>query len=174
MFRRRRPLNEWSFDLIREQVVQCFTSDPDNDDVRAVVVFHQDLDLLPKNAEKQAAREATEAGEPFEGIPPYMAFACGFDDDDRVEIFMGGNMTVVVREWQGFQTVRDAARYAAHWVGEGGQPMPFENIPGLYQSAFMEFITGREYDMGMMTFAWTLPAVGDYVPMRQFPPKLDQ
>jgi len=165
-------MKDWSPGLIREQIVQCFTSDPDDADVRAVVVLHQDLELLPKDIEKQAAREATEMGEPYTGIPPYMGFAFGFDDDDRVGLFMDGDMTVVVREGRAFQTPTDAAAFAEDYCGPGTHVLPFENIPGLYQSAFMEFITGREYDMGPLTFAWTLPAVGDYVPMMQFPPKL--
>jgi hypothetical protein len=164
LLRRRRPLNEWSFDLIRKQIVSCFTSDPDDEHVRAVVVLHQDEALLPKDAPKLAAAEAGDAGEPFEGIPPYMAFAFGFNDDDRTEIFMGGDMTTVVREWAGFKTPTEAERYAAAWCGEGAKVFDFENIPGLYQAAFMEFITGKEYDLGPLTFAWTLPAVGDYGP----------
>lgn len=148
LLRRRRPLNEWSFDLIRKHIVSCFTSDLDHDDVRAVVVLHQDESLLPKDAPKQAAAEADEAGEPFDGIPSYMAFAFGFNDDDRVELFMGGVMTTVVREWTGFNTPIEAARYAAGWCGEGAKVFDFENIPGLYQAAFMEFITGKEYDLG--------------------------
>jgi hypothetical protein len=165
-------MNEWSPSLIRQQIVQCFTTDPDDDEVRAVVVLHQDLDLLPKDTLKRAADEATASGEPFEGVPAYMAFAFGFDDEDRVEIFMGGNLTVVLRESAGFHSPQEAARYAAGWVGEGGRIMPFENIPGLYQSALMEFITDREYDIGPLIFAWTLPAAGAYVPVRQFPPKI--
>lgn len=173
MFRRRRPLNEWSPAQIRDQIVNCFTSEPDYDDVRAVVVLRQDEKLLPKDASAQAAAEAKQAGEVFDGIPPYMAFALAFDDEDRVDIFMGGTFTVAVREWAGFETPTEAAKYAAEWIGAGVQMFPFENIPGLYQAAFMEFVTGREYDMGALTFAWALPAVGEYVPMRVFPPKLD-
>lgn len=172
MFARRRPISEWSHGQIRQQVVNCYTSDPDSDAVRAVVVLHQDERLLPRNSAKQAAMEAAEAGEEFHGLPPYLAFAMKLDDEDRADVLLGG-FSNAVQDYGGFASPREAAAFALEWIGPDATPFPFENIPGIYQAAFIEYVTGKPVEITPAIWMWALPATGDMVPVRQFPSRID-
>lgn len=80
MFRRRREINLWSNGLLREHVVACYASHPDRDDVRAVVVFHLDLDLLPKDATARAQAAAAQRGDAFGGSRSSPRFASRWKD----------------------------------------------------------------------------------------------
>jgi hypothetical protein len=111
------------------------------------------------------------AAEP-KGFSEYVTLCFGFDDFDREAIFLDANNAVTVREWRSTPNLADATSYASEWIGEGLHQFPFENIPGLYQAAFFDVITGREHHVGL-TWLWCLPAIGDHVPVRRFPPVLD-
>ena len=63
---------------------------------------------------------------------------------------------------------------AQEWVGSASLELPFENIPGIYQAAFFEFIYGRREEPHPTWFMWALPAEGEYVPIREFPPRVQQ
>lgn len=172
MFKRRRELDQWPAAQLREHVVACFTTDPDADEVRAAVILHQDPALLPKDAPARARAEIEANGEEWKGFPEYVTFCFGFDDSDRVDIFMDGNNAVTVREWRSTPNLADASSHASEWIGEELHQFPFENIPGLYQAAFFQVITGHEHDVGL-TWMWCLPPMGDFAPVRRFPPVLD-
>ena len=129
MFRRRREINLWSNGLLREHVVACYASHPDRDDVRAVVVFHLDLDLLPKDATARAQAAAAQRGDAFEGIPLFTAFCFALEGPDQLDLLMG-DLALAMRERCGFDSAEEAAPYAFQWVGEDGLVLPFDNIPG--------------------------------------------
>jgi hypothetical protein len=130
------------------------------------------LEHLPKDASARAEAAAVERGEPFQRIPPYTAFCFGLEGPDSVDL-LSGDLALAMRESCGFDSPEAAAPYAAGWVGENGLLLPFDNIPGLYQAAFFEFITGRPTEYGPSTFVWMLPAVGEHVPVRKFPGNFD-
>jgi hypothetical protein len=174
VFRRRRPIHEWTRQQLLDQVSACFTSDPDVEEVRAAVVLHQSLDLLPKDTEKKAEAEVAEAGEIFDGFKEYVTFMFAFAEEDRVEVFMEGNLAALVYQWEPSHSLDEAKNQGHEWVGSAGLGLPFENIPGIYQAAFFAFIYGRPEEPHPTWFMWALPAVGDYVPVREFPPRVQQ
>jgi hypothetical protein len=67
----------------------------------------------------------------------------------------------------------DVARaIAAEWV-HAAEPMGFEYLPGVFQAAFVQFVTGIRQEPHETQFMWALPSDADYMPMREFPPKVD-
>lgn len=170
LLRRRQHPSKWSAKRWKQLIRVCFTSDPDREDVKASVIVHWDLNLLPKDTVRLAQQEAAEEGEEWAGFRDHACFLFGFDDEDRVTIFMGGELAVCVRGMLQSRSLEEAAADAREWVGAGALELPFENIPGLYQAAFFEYVTGEESDIGPAMFMWALPPVGDVVPIRQFPP----
>jgi hypothetical protein len=173
MLVRRRPLNEWSSDRIREQILRCYVTDPDLEDVRACVLLEVDERLLPRNAARQAAEQAEEAGEPFDGLPPYRVYCFAFRPEDRARIFSEGEVAVTVHDEQSFHSRRAAAQHALRWVGDHSCVCDFEHVPGLYQAGLMEHITGRTYDIGMAVVEWVVPTNRGKAAVRRFPPPVE-
>jgi hypothetical protein len=173
MFGRRRPVHEWSPSLIARQTVACFTSDPDQLEVRAATILHQDLKLLPKRVEKQAAEQRESGAEPE--FQPFALACFGFTEDDRIGLYMEGDPTVLAKDGGLFATQEDAESRALAWVGDGAQRLPLANVPGVYQIAYMVSVTGDNSLGGSGEFMWALPAPDDAAiamqPIREFPPK---
>lgn len=173
MFGRRRPIDEWPPSLIAKQTVACFTSDPDQLEVRAATILHQDPKLLPKRVEREAAQQREAGTEP--GFQPFALACFGFTEDDRVGLYMEGDATVLIKDGGLFPTRDEAEERALSWVGDSGQRFPMANIPGVYQVAYMVSVTGDHSLGGSGEFMWALPAPDDAAvamqPIREFPPK---
>src|SRR5919106_561012 len=97
MFQRRRPLHEWPPHELVDHVEASFASNPDVLEVRASIVFHQELARLPKDTAERAAAEAAAEGAPFEDFPEFVAFNFGFNEEDRVALYMEHDRTCLVR-----------------------------------------------------------------------------
>ena len=137
--------------------------------VRAAIVIRYAVERLPP---AQAADLGWEAGDEM-----YGAFKIDFDDEDRVEVFMGGNRGMLVREIENFENVEDAAASAIKWVGKKPSQVAFCYLPGLYQAAFFEAATGVSRVWNELQFWWAVPgdqAEADLVPVRMYPPRVDE
>ena len=162
MFGRRRPLHQWPPSLIAKQTVACFTSDPDQLEVRAATILHQDPMHLPKSAEADP------------DFQPFILFCWGFTHDDRVGLYAGADPTVLGKGEGLFATREEAEASALEWVGDGYRRLPLASIPGVYQLAYMVAVTGDDLLSGSGQFMWALPAEGDeeLQAIREFPPKV--
>lgn len=163
MFGRRRPTHKWPPSLIANQTVACFTSNPDQLEVRAATILHQDPKLLPKGVESE---------------PDFDAFALscfGFAEDDRVGLYMEGDPTILAKDGGLFATQAEAEERARSWVGPGYLHVPLANVPGAYQVAYIAAVTGADSLGGSGEFMWALPAPDDATvamqPVREFPPR---
>jgi hypothetical protein len=103
-----------------------------------------------------------------------VVFNFGFDNEDRTSLYGDHDRTVLVREVDVARDLPSAVASAQAWVGKAGEQFPFQNIPGVYQAAFVEFVTGNRVEMSETEFMWALPAEGDHVPFREFPPRLKE
>lgn len=159
MFKRRRDITEWPVRQIAKQTVACFTSDPDEYEVRAAVVLDLDPSLLPQGVESVA----------------YNAIGFSFEHEDRIGIYAEANPTVLVKSIQGAETLDDAKRLAAEWCGSSASERPLRNIPGVYQVAYMQRITGNADLGGSGEFGWAIErGKKGYDIVREFPPKVKE
>ena len=157
MFKRRRDITEWPVRQIAKQTVACFTSDPDEWEVRAAVVLDLEPSLLPKDAESVA----------------YNAIGFAFEHDDRVSLYMDHDPPALVKSIQGAETLDEAKQLAAEWCGASASERPLRNIPGIYQVAYMQRITGNGDLGGSGEFGWAIERGAEgYDIVREFPPKL--
>lgn len=159
MFKRRRDITDWPVRQIASQTVACFTSDPDQFEVRAAVVLHLDPSLLPKGVESVA----------------FNVFGFAFDHDDRVGLYMDVDPTVLVKMHEGAETLDEAEQLALGWCGDGASKRPLRNVPGVYQVAYMQRITGNRELGGSGEFGWVIEG-GEkgYDVVREFPPKVKE
>jgi hypothetical protein len=163
MFGRRRPVNQWPTSVVAKQTVGCFTSDPDQLEVRAATILHQDPKLLPKGVEDDP------------DFQPFAVSYFGFDHDDRIGLYAEADPTVLGKDGGLFSTQEEAEALALSWVGDGHQRLPLTNLPGVYQVAYMVAVTGDDSLGGSGEFMWALPVDGDgdLQPIREFPPKVE-
>jgi hypothetical protein len=90
--------------------MSCFISNLNEFEVRSSVVFHDGQD----------------PAEPI-GVVNF-----GFSEDDRVALYMDGDLTALVHERHRAANRQSAERIAARWVGKDGEPVEFRYIPGVY------------------------------------------
>jgi hypothetical protein len=174
MFRKRRPINDWPISQLIDHCVGCFCSDPDEYEVRSSIVLHQERALLPKNAEEVAA-EAAEIGEQFDGLPEYVIFNFGFDEEERTELYMDHDRTCLVRSFDVAETLDASRAVATEWVGAKGIELAFRHLPGVYQASFVAYVTGSHPEHHPSEFMWAIPSDdprNEFVPFREFPPRV--
>lgn len=158
MFKRRRDITDWPVRQIAEHTVACFTTDPDEMDVRAAAVLHLDPSLLPKGVDSVA----------------YNAIGFAFEHDDRVGLYMDADPTVLVKSIQGAESLEEAKHLAIAWCGSTASERPLRNLPGVYQVAYMQRITGNDSLGGSGEFGWAIErGPKGYDVVREFPPKLN-
>jgi hypothetical protein len=158
MFKRRRDVTDWPVGQIAKQTLVCFTSDPDQYEVRAAAVLHLDPSLLPKDIKSVA----------------FNVFGFAFHHDDRIGLYMDVDPTVLVKMQEGTETLDEAEELALGWCGDGASKRSLHNIPGVYQVAYMQRITGNRELGGSGEFGWAIergPNGCDVV--REFPPKVN-
>jgi hypothetical protein len=148
-------------------------SDPDQLEVRAAAVLHQDPRLMPRNAEELAAREAAEQREDFQGLADFMVFKLAFEEDDRGALYMDGDPSCLIYELEGAASPEGANALAWAWVGATGITCSFEHLPGVYQAAYISYLRGDPVEPDPTQMMWALPSErADAVPIREFPPRL--
>jgi hypothetical protein len=157
MLKWRRDIADWPVKQIAKLTVACFTSDPDEYEVHAAAVLHLDPSLLPKGVESDA----------------FNVFGFAFHDEDRTGLYMEGDPTVLVKMHEGAESLDEAEQLALGWCGEGSSKRPLHNIPGIYQVAYMQQITGNHQLGGSGEFGWAIErGPKGYDVVREFPPKL--
>jgi hypothetical protein len=142
-----------------------YHGDPDQRYVRAAIVLRYATERLPR---EQAAE--------FGSDPMFGTYKIDFDDEDRVEVYMGGDLGRLVREVENFEKVEDAAAAAIEWVGAKPSGVAFCYLPGLYQAAFFEAVTGVSRVWSGLQNHWAVPgdqAEAGAVPLRRYPPHVD-
>jgi hypothetical protein len=129
----------------------------------------------PKDAEEVAAADAAEIGEPFDGLPEYVIFNFGFDEEDRTALYMDHDRACLVRSVDIAETLDASRAVAMEWVGADGIELAFRYLPGVYQASFVGYVTGSFPEHRPREFMWALPGEdprSEYVPFREFPPNL--
>jgi hypothetical protein len=169
VFKRRRHVNRWPVSQLVRQVDCCVASDPEQREVHAVIVLHQDPDLLPKDAAKWA-QEA--AGDPREQLAEYVMFGLFFEEIDREALYMDGDPACLVKMIDGLMNQGEARDAAREWVGPTAQELPFHQLPGIYQTAFVKHVVGYQADLDALEMAWYLPGGNGLSLVRDFPPRL--
>ena len=163
----RLPLAEWPLADFVEDMQAVYHGDPDQRYVRAAIVLRYATERLPR---EQAAE--------FGSDPMFGTYKIDFDDEDRVEVYMGGDLGRLVREVENFEKVEDAAAAAIEWVGAKPSGVAFCYLPGLYQAAFFEAVTGVSRAWNELLSWWAVPgdqAEADIVPVCiRYPPRVDE
>jgi hypothetical protein len=141
--------------------------DPTQYNVRGCVVLHQDPELLPRDLAKNT---------PGASNAPYVAVRLDTTDRQLFSYVMDGmGPRALAVDHHGSESLDEAKRLSFDWCGEAARTVPFANIPGVYQAAFISFITGREPELGELLLLWIQPdETGGHVLVRNYPPGLHQ
>jgi hypothetical protein len=137
------------------RVRACWVTDPDEYEVKAAVVFEPSLDQRGDG-------------------PPFDVFEFRWDEQYRSDYFMSGDANYLLHEAVGAEDELAAAAAAADWVGAGGREVPFNLLPGLYQTAFVGVLAGREPPFWELGWLWVLPVDSNVWPVRYFPSGLGE
>lgn len=150
-------------------------SDPETLEVHGAIVLHQDPALLPKSLLREMAADAGEDGGPGAPINEYVTFCFVFENEDRPELYIGGDPRCLVKQIDDFPTLKAARAYASEWVGPSATEYDFRHMPGIYQTAFVKFANGYQADLDPLEMAWYLPSSeqNDLMLVRDFPPRLE-
>jgi hypothetical protein len=151
MLRRRRELSDWPWERVMRQTVSCFTTNADEVEVRAAIVLHLDPDLLPKGWVERAAAAARDRGQEVDGPPVYLVACCGFAESDRYRLFMDLDRQHLIYDRRPAHSLDAAALVAREWVGDNVQERVFRELPGVFQAAYHDWLTGRRWDVDQTT-----------------------
>jgi hypothetical protein len=165
----RQPQDKWTPAEVAADVETAFYADADQPYVRAVAILRYAYERLPKAVLKSwEADAATER--PGREMPSHGVFKFDLSDDDRFALDMDHDKSIVIRDVDVAFGLDEAGAIALAWVGEPHTQVHFENIPGLYQSALIEAVTGVERFWNEFEISWWLQGEGQYVPFRKYPP----
>jgi hypothetical protein len=171
--KKRQPLHKWSPAEVVSYVEAAFYGDTEQRFVRAAAVLRYAYERMPKETIAEWQKDATE-DQPDKGLPTHGVFMFDLSDDRKFALFMEHESGAVVDEVRSVHGQEEACTVAEAWVGEPCQEVPFQFLPGLYQSGLIEMITGVERDWGLYRLGWQFPGDGPYVPYRAYPPKADE
>jgi hypothetical protein len=132
------------------RVRACFTTDPDQYEVRAAIVYEP-------TADQRGDR------------PPFDVFELKWEEQLRLDYFESGDSRYLLEEVVGAGDELGARAVAHNWVGVGGREVPFNLLPGLYQTAFVGLLAGREPPFWPLGWMWVVPSDDEYWPVRHFP-----
>jgi hypothetical protein len=172
--RQRRPQAKWTPVEVARDVEGAFYGDSGKANVRAAAIVRFAYERMSK---KDLAdwTQAAENEHPGRGLPTYGIFKFDFDEGDRVTLYMEHDRSVLIREVESaFGDLHEAGAKAAAWVGSPYTQCHFENIPGVYQAALIESMTGVERSWSEFEMSWWLPGEEPYVPFRKYPPRTDE
>jgi hypothetical protein len=133
----------------------CFTTDPDQYEVRAAIIYEP-------------------TAEQRDSPPPLDVFELKWGEQYRSDYFESGDARYLLEEVVGAAD-EEAARAAAHkWVGSDAREVPFNLLPGLYQTAFVGLLAGREPPSWPLGWLWVVASDDEYWPVRYFPSGLGE
>lgn len=137
------------------RVRACFTTDPDQYEVKAAIVFEP-------------------TAQQRDGGPRLDVFEFKWDEQYRLDYFETGDSRYLVRDVVGADDEQAARLAAREWVGDRGREVTFNLLPGLYQTGFIGLLAGREPPFWPLGWLWVVPSDGEYWPVRYFPSGLGE
>ena len=172
--KQRRPQHKWTPSEVASDVEAAFHGDTSETFVRAAAIVRYPYERMTKETVAQWEQDAAEDW-PDKGLPTHGAFLFDLDDDIKFSLFMDHDHTAPidhVESRHSFEEARDAAR---EWIGEPcEEAAAFRFLPGLYQAALIEMVTGVERDWGLYWLGWEFPGDGPYIPYRSYPPQPEE
>jgi hypothetical protein len=79
-----------------------------------------------------------------------------------------------VRDVDTFADLVEAGLAGERWIGGAPTATTLRFLPGIYQAAFFEWITGVPRAWNELQLLWALDSGSDLVPTREYPPRLGQ
>jgi hypothetical protein len=171
--KRRQPQAKWTPAEVVADITAAYIGDADQYAVRAAAVVRYAYERLPKSVVDEWKAD-TEREQPGRGMPSHGVFQFDFSDDDRFALYMDHDKSAVIRGVVTAFDYDEAAATVIQWVGESGQEVGLENLPGVYLSALIEAVTRVERLWNEHELAWWLPGDGPYVPYRKYPPSANE
>jgi hypothetical protein len=171
--KQRRSLDKWSPAEIAADVESAFHGDPQQQFVRAAVVVRYAYERMPKDTIAKWKKDAVE-DYPGKGLPTHGVFMFDLAEDRYFALHMDRDSSAVIDEVRAVHGLQEACEAAEAWVGEPCEEVSLMNVPGIYQSAMIEMVTGVERDWNEFRLSWWFPGDQQYVPYRQYPPPADE
>jgi len=174
LFRRHKSFSAWTPAEIAGDVERAFVGDPEQTYLRSAVVLQSAPERLPAADAKKWADEAS-AENGGRGVPPYLIYKFDCADGDRERIYLEDeNLALLVREVDVAFELNAAVALAREWTGEKSmEAAKFAHIPGIYQAALIEAITGtrRSWESFLVGY-WCWPeGDGQLALVRPYPPR---
>ena len=160
---RRKAIWSWPIDRVAHQVVAAYAR-PDG--LLASAVLDVPDKLIPRREVRE--REVVLAGQRG-GQLRYFLHCFGFDEEDRVAIYMDGVYVDLVRDSDGFADLGDALDAARDWTQPDPIELDFEHLPGIYKWALFETVRGGSVPTSDAVDVWVRPDGG----VEWFPPRLE-
>jgi len=171
--KRRQPQEKWTPIEVMTDVELAFYGDADQRYVRSAAVVRYAYERLP-NETLKAWKADAESEHPGRGMPSHGVFKFDFGEDDRFALYMEHDTSAVIREIEVAFDLDEASTAARGWVGESHTKCHFMNIPGVYQAALIEAVTGVARFWNEIEMSWWFPGDGPYVPFKKYPPPLNE
>jgi hypothetical protein len=175
LFRRHKSFSAWTPAEIAGDVERAFVGDPEQPYLRAAVVLRSAPERLPAADAKKWADEAS-AENGGRGVPPYLIYKFGCADGDRERMYLeGDNVALLVREVDVAFDLTAAVALAREWTGEKTmEAAKFAHIPGVYQAALIEALTGtrRSWESYLFSYwCWPSEEGSQFAIVRPYPPR---
>jgi hypothetical protein len=167
--KRRQPQEKWTPAEVADDVEAACYGDADQPYVRAAAILRHAYERLPKAVLKSWEADAA-AEYPGRGMPSHGVFKFDLSDDDRFALDMEHDKSVVIRDVDVAFDRDEADAIAVAWVGEPHTRCHLQNIPGTYQSALIEAVTGVPRFWNEFEISWWLQGDGPAVVTRNYPP----
>jgi len=166
----RKPLAKWAPVEVLNDVEAAFFGDSEQRGVRAAAVLRYVYGRLPK---REVAKWEAEV-EDDRGLPSHGVFEFDFDEEDRFSLYMEHDKSVLIRNVERAFGIDGAVAAARAWVGEPCTETNMWNLPGIYQSALVEAVTGVERFWNEEELIWWLPGEGEARVVRKYPPPANE
>ncbi len=178
LFRTRKPVSAWTPAEIAGDVETAFVGDPNQTYLRAAVVLRSAPERLPRADAKKWADEAS-AENDGRGIPPYLVYKFDYAEGDGFRMYLegppGDDVALLVREVAEAFDPSGATALAREWTGEKAmEAAKFAHIPGVYQAALIEAITGtrRSWESYLFSYwCWPSEEGSQFAIVRPYPPR---
>jgi hypothetical protein len=171
---RRKALRDWTPLDVVSDVEAAFFGDADQRTVRAAAVMRYTYGRMKKSDIAEWEAEAA-AESPPGTLKSHAVFMFDFDDVDHIALYMDNESTVLIRAMQPVDGSDEGRTLALGWVGEPHTETDITHIPGVYQAAMIEFVTGVQRLWNQETLAWWLPGSdGPGLVYRKYPPRTDE
>jgi hypothetical protein len=158
---------------VAADVEAAFHGDADQRYVRAAAILRYAYERLPKAVLKSWEADAA-ADHPGRGMPSHGVFRFDLSDDDRFALDVEQDTSSVIRDVEVAFDLDEAGALAVAWIGKPYTQVHFENLPGVYQAALIEGVTGVERFWNEFQISWWLKGDGPYVLFRKYPPPHDE